>query len=242
MFVLDTCIISELARPKGKQAVLDWLVEDRSRKLGIPTAVIVEIQRGIENLRPREKEKAEKLESWFEAVLRSDIVELPMDSRVARLYGIMTAVSALRGFWVPDPRAERPKLGQDLLIAATAIVHEATLVSMDTRGFARIDRYFPLPGFVCPGKANPFEFARPPERRRRQGSGRMKWTAFPRTSVSKLCGAVGNRIDAGWPSRGSGMGIDAEPGFPRRRQADEPPFTMLEIGWPHGGLRSGNGH
>lgn len=184
MFVLDTCIISHIARVKGVQAVKDWNDADRSRLLAMPAAVIVELQRGIEILKPKERQRAEELESWLDFTLASGMVVLPMDTETARLYGKMTAVPALRCLWVPDPAAKKTKLGQDLLIAATAIVHSATLVSLDLYDFARIHRHFPLPGFVCPGREVDLDAFRPQPSRRRERKARRSWESIPRHSVS----------------------------------------------------------
>lgn len=62
----------------------------------------------------------------------------------------MFARPSLKSFLIPDPRGRHPKSGADLILAATAIVHGATVVTADKGDFLRIHREFPLPALYEP--------------------------------------------------------------------------------------------
>ena len=67
---------------------------------------------------------------------------------MARLRARMTTCPALRTFLISDPFSARMKFGEDLTIAATAIVLSAVVVTFNVRDFLAIHRQFPLPGIV----------------------------------------------------------------------------------------------
>ncbi|RST85501.1 type II toxin-antitoxin system VapC family toxin [Aquibium carbonis] len=150
MFLLDTNVLSELSRSSPNPRVVTWIESAPEGSLAMSFSAVIEIQRGIANVDGRKPNKAEELRRWFEELLHSDIIFLPMDAETARLYAAMTMVPALRSFWVPDPGAKCPKLGQDLAIAASAIRHDAVIVSLDVGDFQRIHRHFTLPGVIDP--------------------------------------------------------------------------------------------
>lgn len=70
----------------------------------------------------------DKLREGF-AQLVPDLVSLPVDDAVAEVFGQLGASFRDRGVTLPTP---------DLLIAATALVHDLTLVTGNTRHFAGI--------------------------------------------------------------------------------------------------------
>lgn len=150
MYLLDTNIICELTRRKPNPHILAWLESVAGEPITISFSAVFEIQRGIENLRGRDPEKAGELQHWLERLLASDIPFLPMDADTARFYGMMTSAPALRDLWVPDSKAKRPKPGQDLAIAATAIAYDIPIATRNLKDFVRIDRQFPLPGLFDP--------------------------------------------------------------------------------------------
>ncbi|MEO3998887.1 PIN domain-containing protein [Mesorhizobium sp. CAU 1732] len=149
MYVLDTNVLSELARKRPNPTVVDWVASEPTA-MSIPFGAVIEIERGIVNLASRDISGAHLFSEWLGSLLASDIVFLPMDSDTARLYGRMTMVPALRDLWFPSTPPKKLKLGQDLSIAAVAIITGAPIATMNIKDFLRIDRYFPLPGLYNP--------------------------------------------------------------------------------------------
>ena len=124
MFLLDTNVISELRRGESSNiGVANWYAGVRDADLFTSALVMGEIRRGIARLVQRQDyRQANILEVWLEASrdFFADRV-LPVDSAVADTWGRMYAI---RNVPVVDG-----------LLAATAIVHDLTLI---TRNIAHV--------------------------------------------------------------------------------------------------------
>jgi len=119
-WLVDTNVLSELR--KGERcvpAVRTWFDEAAPDVLFTSVLVIGEIRRGIELIRRRDVPSALALEHWLERLVVSytDRI-LPVDARIADRWGALN---------VPHPV---PTI--DGLLAATALVHDLTLVTRDT--------------------------------------------------------------------------------------------------------------
>ena len=117
MFLLDTNVISEVRKADRCNAgVTRWFAGVSDGDLFISVVVTGEIRQGIERLRRRDSRQAENLERWLEDVVTSyaDRI-LPIDGRVADAWGRLGAA--------------RPVPVIDGLLAATARVHDMTLVT-----------------------------------------------------------------------------------------------------------------
>ena len=122
-FLLDTVVLSELRRAKPSRKVVQWIKAQKAESLFISVVSIGEIERGIERARKSDAEFAAELEHWLETLLTlyADRL-LPVSANAARLWGRLSA-----------------KLGHDgadLLIAATALSHGATVVTRNVKHFA----------------------------------------------------------------------------------------------------------
>jgi predicted nucleic acid-binding protein len=122
MYLLDTNVISELRRPKPHGAVLAWLQSVAATDLRISSVSIGEIQAGVENLRPSDERKASEIEAWLDQVAASYNV-LPMDSIAFRR-------------WARLMHRRSDALLEDAMIAATALVHDLTVVTRNVRDFS----------------------------------------------------------------------------------------------------------
>jgi toxin FitB len=118
--LLDTNIVSELR--KGKRAdprVRTWFASVAETDLHLSVLVVGELRRGIERVRARDPRQATALERWLQRLTREHADRiLPVDRRVAEQWGRFSA--------------QRSGSPVDVLLAATAWVHELVLVTRNT--------------------------------------------------------------------------------------------------------------
>lgn len=121
MFLIDTNVISELKRRRPHGAVLAWLRSVPATELRISAMTIGEIQAGVEITREQDISKAREIETWLEQIIGSYQV-LAIDAGVMRI-------------WARLMHNKSGDLYEDALIAATALVHDLTIVTRNTRDF-----------------------------------------------------------------------------------------------------------
>ena len=122
-FLLDTNVLSELRKESRCDAgVVHWFGGANAEELFVSVLVLGEIRQGIERIRLRDRSQARTLERWLQR-LRTDFSDriLPVDERVADQWGHL-------GLRQPVPTL-------DAFLAATALVHDLTVVSRDEDGF-----------------------------------------------------------------------------------------------------------
>lgn len=130
MFVLDTNIVSELRKVRSGRAnpgVAAWAEQVPSVELFISAITIHELEHGVLLLERSDPAQGAVLRAWLDqsvvAAFKSRV--LTVDERIAR------RAAALH---VPDPAPFR-----DALIAATALVHDMTVVTRDLKDFQRFE-------------------------------------------------------------------------------------------------------
>ena len=121
MYLLDTNVVSELRRARPHGAVLAWLESVRDEELHLSAVTIGEIQAGIEITRERDRDKAAEIESWLEQVAETYNI-LSMDARAFRS-------------WAQLMHRRADHLIEDAMIAATAAVHDLTVVTRNVKDF-----------------------------------------------------------------------------------------------------------
>lgn len=124
MFLLDTVVLSELRKPPRQRNphLLHWIEGVASQDLFISVVTIGEIERGIEQQRPRDPAFAEKLTTWLDTTLRTyEGRILSMDIAVARRWGRLSQQIGNKGL--------------DMAIAATALEHGLTVVTRNMSDF-----------------------------------------------------------------------------------------------------------
>jgi predicted nucleic acid-binding protein len=126
-FLIDTCVLSELVRPKPHRRVVDWIDAQDESRLYLSVITIGEIQKGIAKL-PASSRK-EKLVTWLDEELEERFKGkiLGIDSTVARKWGQIQAACELRGLKMPVV---------DALIAAIALVSDMTIVTRNEQDMA----------------------------------------------------------------------------------------------------------
>ncbi len=121
MYLLDTNVVSELRRPRPHARVLAWLMRVRDSDLYLSAVTIGELQAGVEITRDRDPAKAAEIEAWVEEVALTYNV-LPMDAEAFR-------------HWARLLHHRSNELVEDAMIAATALVHNLTVVTRNVRDF-----------------------------------------------------------------------------------------------------------
>ena len=119
-YLLDTCVISELIKPKPSSTVIKWLRSCQEESLFLSSLTIGEIQKGISRLPDSRKRK--KLQRWLDSELtqRFDRRIIGIDFKVAQKWGEIQASSEIAGVKMPVI---------DSLIASIGIVYDMTVVT-----------------------------------------------------------------------------------------------------------------
>jgi predicted nucleic acid-binding protein len=125
MFLLDTNVVSELRKTKPHGGVLAWLKATPESDLFISAVTLGEIQRGIEITKDQNPTKALEIAQWADRLAATHHI-LPMD------------VASFRA-WARLMHHQSDALFEDAMIAATAQVHQLTVVTRNTRDFARFN-------------------------------------------------------------------------------------------------------
>jgi predicted nucleic acid-binding protein len=125
MYLLDTNVISELRRPRPHGAVVAWLESVADSDLYLSAVTLGEIQAGIELTRDQDTSKANEIDKWADLVSASYNV-LPMDAKIFRV-------------WARLMHRRSDTLYEDAMIAATAKVHELTVVTRNVCDFSHFE-------------------------------------------------------------------------------------------------------
>lgn len=123
-YLLDTCVLSELIKPKPSMDVVKWISAIDERCLYISVLTIGEIHKGIEKL--PESKKKDNLHKWVNYDLKERFNNkiLDIDIHIATTWGKVQAQSELIGQTLPTI---------DGLIACTAIAHDLTVSTRNTK-------------------------------------------------------------------------------------------------------------
>lgn len=121
MYLLDTNVVSELRKPRPHGAVLAWLQATPENELHLSAVTLGEVQAGIELTREQDAAKAAEIEAWLGLVAGSYNV-LPMDGATFRT-------------WARLMHRKSDTLYEDAMIAATAAVHQLTVVTRNVADF-----------------------------------------------------------------------------------------------------------
>jgi len=119
-YLLDTCLISELAKSKPDEKVVDWVLSENESSFYISVLTFGELHKGVEKL--PESKKKEKLRIWIEEELKNRFQNriISIDMRVSILWGKIQCLAEKNG---------NPMPAIDSLIAATGMAYDLTVVT-----------------------------------------------------------------------------------------------------------------
>lgn len=118
-YLLDTNVLSETRRKQADERVISFLAAAEPSALYISVLTLGELRKGVALKKRSDPDSAKKLGAWVDGLEFSfaDRI-LGIDAAAARLWGELSA--------------QRPRPVIDTLLAATAVVHELTLVTRNT--------------------------------------------------------------------------------------------------------------
>ena len=121
-YIVDANLLSEATKPDPAPQVLDWL-RLNEQNLAVTPVVLGELEYGVLLLPASRRKK--QLELWFEKI-RSTAHCLDFDSKAASSWAHLLAHLKSKGHAMPI---------KDSLIAASAIAHNLTVATRNTRDF-----------------------------------------------------------------------------------------------------------
>lgn len=125
MILLDTCVLSEFAKPVPDASVVAWMASVPDDGLRLSVLTLGEIRKGADLLEPGPRRT--RVEDWLEGLLKTfgDRL-LPVDQDVALRWGAISAIARLSG-------RTRPPV--DSLLAATAIRYQLAIATRNVADF-----------------------------------------------------------------------------------------------------------
>lgn len=125
-FLLDTNAVSEWVKPRPNPGLIGWMESTDEDRVFISVVTLAELCYGVEGLAAGARRR--RLEEWLgrELPLRFEGRMLPVDADVAEAWGKTVSRSEAMG---------RPIGAMDAFLAATAEVHQLTLVTRDVSDF-----------------------------------------------------------------------------------------------------------
>jgi toxin FitB len=122
MLLLDTVALSEAMKSRPNSEFAAWLRKQNPATVFISVITLGEIERGIEAQRVAAPDFARRLEVW-------------KDNTIASFSERVLAVTVEIALTWGRLGQRRGHMNADLLIAATAIVHDLAVVTRNTRHF-----------------------------------------------------------------------------------------------------------
>lgn len=124
--LLDTNVLSEVTKPRPDEGVLKWLHGLDEDRTFISIISIAEIRRGVSLMDNGRKRDA--LDEWltYDLPQRFENRIIPVEGPVALAWGDLMALAK---------RSGRRLASMDGLIAATAVAHQLTLATRNTKDF-----------------------------------------------------------------------------------------------------------
>jgi len=126
-FLLDTNVVSEWIKPRPNREVVTWLADVDEDRLFLSVITLAQLRSGVAAMSP--SRRRDQLDTWISVDLpdRFEGRLLSIDPEVADRWGRITGSARMAG---------RPIHAMDSFLAATAIVHDLTIVTRNVSDFA----------------------------------------------------------------------------------------------------------
>jgi predicted nucleic acid-binding protein len=125
-FLLDTNAVSEWIKPRPNAGLVTWLAETEEDSVYLSVVTLAELRHGVAGLAAGRRR--ERLDHWLTHELpgRFEGRILPIEASIADQWGRLSAAAKAAG---------RPIHAMDAFLAATARVHNLTIVTRDLSAF-----------------------------------------------------------------------------------------------------------
>jgi len=122
MYLLDTMILSELRKKERNPGVTEWLSDKSDSELFISVVSIGEVAKGVAQQYKRDEVFAGMLRQWLDKLLLlyGERI-LPVDIPIAKRWGEISV--------------QTHNAGVDILLAATALEHNLSIVTRNEKHF-----------------------------------------------------------------------------------------------------------
>ena len=122
-YLLDTNFISELRKEnRANRGVQAWAMANDPGLCALSVVTLGEIRRGIEDKRRTDPQQAQVIEKWLGKItIKYEASILPVTVKIADCWGRLMSTTQLPA--------------QDLLLAATALEHNLTVITRNTDDF-----------------------------------------------------------------------------------------------------------
>lgn len=138
-YLLDTNIISNIAKAQPSVSLMDWMAAQQNENLFIASLTVAEIRRGILE-KPRGK-KRDALDAWFSG---PEGLQALFAGRVLS-FGDKAALIWAR-LMADGKAAGRPRSALDMIIAAVAGANDCVVVTDNERDFVGLETINPVRG------------------------------------------------------------------------------------------------
>jgi predicted nucleic acid-binding protein len=125
MYLLDTVTVSQTLSRRADPKALAWIGKQKPSDLYLSVVTIAEIRRGAVQVRKKDAAFASRIDAWLDLTVAGFADRIvPVGVSVARVWGTLQA-NAGHG-------------GEDIIIAATALDRDLTVVTRNTSDFTRL--------------------------------------------------------------------------------------------------------
>lgn len=140
-YLLDTNIISNIAKPKPSGTLLEWMSGQNDEDLYIASLTLAEIRRGVLEKPPGKRR--DQLETWFAGP------EGPQALFAGRVLAFDDAAALIWARLMAEGRAQgRPRSALDMIIAAVAEANACVVVTDNDGDFVGVETINPVRGVL----------------------------------------------------------------------------------------------